>query len=184
MHCLAQTPTPLRTFPQSSFLSMWLKSLRTALSQTSRMCSDTVSSSERTPLKPTPGLQNLQNQTQYGQSFPTSFLLNMFHFWLRQELKKCKCPSVCLSDESLSRVYNLHLFGQSWVSWRSLFKTEPKILRLVVIFMQLYLILPQMSKSSKQNQRKPKLAEESLKVIRNWLVLANFNIWIFMCTCE
>ena len=41
--------------------------------------------------------------------------------------------------------------------------------------MQLYLILPQMSKSSKQNQRKSKLAEESLKVIRNWLVLVNFQ---------
>ena len=156
---------------------MWLKSLRTALSQTSRMCSDTVSSSERTPLKPTPGLQNLQNQTQYGQSFPTSFLLNMFHFWLRQELKKCKCPSVCLSDESLSRVYNLHLFGQSWVSWRSLFKTEPKILRLVVIFMQLYLILPQMSKSSKENQRKSKLAKESLKVLAK---LQYMNLYVYL----
>ena len=37
----------------------------------------------------------------------------------------------------------------------------------VVIFMQLYLILPQMSKSSKPKLSTSKLAEESLKVIRN-----------------
>ena len=35
-----------------------------------------------------------------------------------------------------------------------------------------------------QSHPKSKQAEESLKVIWNWLVLANFNIWIFMCTCE
>ena len=32
-------------------------------------------------------------------------------FWLRQELKKCKCSSVCLFSESLSRAVNLHLSG-------------------------------------------------------------------------
>ena len=39
-------------------------------------------------------------------------------FWLRQELKKCKCSSVCLSGEKCSRAHNLHLSlsGQSQVS--------------------------------------------------------------------
>ena len=40
------------------------------------------------------------------------------YFWLRQELKKCKCRFVCLSGEKCSRALNLHLSlsGQSQVS--------------------------------------------------------------------
>ena len=44
------------------------------------------------------------------------------NFWLRQELKKCKYSSVCLSGEKWSRAHNIHLSlsGQAQVSLRSL----------------------------------------------------------------
>ena len=43
--------------------------------------------------------------------------------------------------------------------------------------MQLYLILPQMSKSSKENQRKSKLAKESLKVLAK---LQYMNLYVYL----
>ena len=72
-------------------------------------------------------------------------------FWLRQELKKCKCPFVRLFVCSLKTCLELSiLYLQffiflaqvslwsvsclsqfSWVFWRSHFKTEPKILCIV-----------------------------------------------------
>ena len=42
------------------------------------------------------------------------------HFWLRQELKKCKCLFVRSSDEKCSRAHIVHLSlsGQSQVDLR------------------------------------------------------------------
>ena len=70
------------------------------------------------------------------------FLGNLF--WLRQDLKKCKTPFVCLMKSALElTIFFLSqdsirsVLGQSQVSFRPLSsyiigETEPKILRLVL----------------------------------------------------
>ena len=50
-------------------------------------------------------------QHSFAQSEKSNKLMNPIAFWLRGELKKCKCMFVCLSGEKCSRALNLHLFG-------------------------------------------------------------------------
>ena len=40
-------------------------------------------------------------------------------FWLRQDLKKCKCPYVRLSEAKCSRAHNLTLFGSNYLKMTS-----------------------------------------------------------------